>query len=397
MAFAHPALDALFLVTVAILWAMIFYQLFYTFLGYVFRLRAQREKVFWDTHPADELPGVTVLIPAHNEELVIEKTLLAIRNLNYPADRLEIRVINDGSTDRTAEIVERIANEDPRVILYNVPPEEAAQGKSHALNLGMRAARHEIVAVYDADNTPEPDSLRYLVLNLRSDDRLAGVFGKFRTRNRNRTLLTRFINIETLSFQSMIQGGRYLLFRIAILPGTNLVLRRSVIVEQGGWDEKALTEDTEFSIRLYQAGYEIKFVPYAVTWEEEPELWGTWLRQRTRWVRGNFYVLRKYLIPSFRFHKLSLTFEILHLFVLYYLFLISIFLSHFFFIAGALGWITVLAPGPYLLVWACAFTLFTAEILLAASYDDEATPANLALIVLMYFTYCQAWIVLVFR
>ena len=64
-----------------------------------------------------------------------------------------------------------------------------------------------------------------------------------------------------------------------------------------GWDEKALTEDTELSIRLYKMGHEIKFVPYAVTWEEEPEAWAAWVKQRTRWVRGNFYVLKKYLIP----------------------------------------------------------------------------------------------------
>ncbi len=397
MAFMHPAIDAVFLVSVGILWLMIFYQLFYTYMGYLYRVRSLRELRAFQQMPDDQLPGVSILIPAHNEELVIEKTLASMLELEYPKDKLEIIVVNDGSTDATAEIVERMAQKDGCIKLFNVPADMSARGKSNALNLGLQEAQYEIIGIYDADNTPEPKSLRYLVQNLIVNPKLAAAFGKFRTRNKRRNLLTRFINLETLSFQSMVQAGRYQLFRIAILPGTNLIFHRRCYEEVGGWDEEALTEDTEFSIRLYEAGYEIKFVPYAVTWEEEPEQWSTWLRQRTRWVRGNFYVLRKFLLPSFKFKKLSLTFELLQLFVLYYMFLFAILLSHIFFIACGLGWISVLAPGPYFLVWVCAFLLFVAEVMIAASYEDEVTPKNLGVACLMYFTYCQAWIVLVFR
>jgi cellulose synthase/poly-beta-1,6-N-acetylglucosamine synthase-like glycosyltransferase len=279
----------------------------------------------------------------------------------------------------------------------DVPPSEAARGKSHALNLGRKVANHDLIAVYDADNTPEPDSLRYLVLALLRDKKLVATFGKFRTRNRRRTLLTSFINLETLSFQFMIQAGRYLLSRVAILPGTNLVIRRDILEEVHGWDEDALTEDTELSIRLYERGHEIKFVPYAVTWEEEPEKWGAWLRQRTRWVRGNFYVLRKYLFRSLKFKKRSLSLELVYLFLLYYLFLGAILFSHVIFALSGLGLIAVLSPGPYLGVWLCAFVLFVAEIMLAASYEGEASLENMAVTALMYLTYCQAWIALIFR
>jgi len=397
MAYTHPVLEVLFLLSVLILWAMIFYQMIFTFLGYRYYQRSLGEKREADLETSTHLPPVSILIPAHNEALVIEETIGSILALNYPRDRMEVIVINDGSTDETPEIVRKRSDEDRRVRLLNVPEAEAAQGKSHALNLGRKAANHDLVAVYDADNTPEPDSLRYLVRALLGDEKLASTFGKFRTRNRSRTLLTRFINLETLSFQFMIQAGRYLLSRIAILPGTNLVIRRDILEQVGGWDEDALTEDTELSIRLYEKGHEIKFVPYAVTWEEEPEKWGTWLRQRTRWVRGNFYVLRKYLVRSLKFRKRSLTVELVYLFLLYYLFLGAILLSHLVFAVSGLGLIAVLSPGPYFAVWMCAFALFVAEVSLAASYEGEATLGNIAVAALMYLTYCQAWIALVFR
>jgi cellulose synthase/poly-beta-1,6-N-acetylglucosamine synthase-like glycosyltransferase len=397
MAFSHPLIDIAFLVIVAGLWAMILYQLLFAFLGIAFHRRAAAEA---RSHPPladDDLPPVSILIPAHNEELVIADTVAALQRFDYPSQKTEILVVNDGSTDRTAHIVERLRVEDSRVRLCNVPDEEAAQGKGHALNVGMKQARHGIIAVYDADNTPEPQSLRLLVSTLLRDPGAVSAFGKFRTRNRHANYLTRFINLETLAFQFMIQAGRYLLFKLAILPGTNFVIYKKALIESGGWDPEALTEDTELSIRIYANGGRIRFVPDAVTWEEEPPRWGVWLRQRTRWVRGNFYVLRKFLTASIRSGKYALAAELLHLFLLYYFFLGSILLSHLCFALSALGIIAVLSPGPYFAVWVCAFLLFIAQIMLVCSHEHEATPRNLLVATLMYFTYCQAWIVVVFR
>ena len=397
MAYSHPILEVLFLCSVSLIWAMIFYQMLFTYFGYMYHQRSLKEQKVLNHADISHLPPVSILIPAHNEELVIKKTLKSLLSLDYPSDRLEIIVINDGSTDNTPDIVNEISIQDNRVRLLNIQDKDTATGKPHALNFGLKEAKHNLIAVYDADNNPEPDSLKYLVLTLCNDKKLVSAFGKFRTINKHRNLLTSFINLETLSFQFIVQAGRCFLSRIAILPGTNFVIYKDIVVQAGGWDENALTEDTELSIRLYEKGHEIKFVPYAVTWEEEPEMWGAWLRQRTRWVRGNFYVLRKYLIPSFKFKKISLTIELIYLFLLYYLFLGSILLSHLIFVTSSLGFIAVLSPGPYILVWICAFILFIVEITLAISYEGEATPRNIGVIVIMYFTYCQAWIVLVFR
>jgi cellulose synthase/poly-beta-1,6-N-acetylglucosamine synthase-like glycosyltransferase len=375
---------------------MIAYQFALTGFGFLNYLRSLKEKARLEASTV-EYPACTVLIPARNEERVLGRTLEAVCALDYPREKLTVLVIDDGSTDGTGEIVRRAAVRDPRVQHYRVPPEEGGKGKSRALNVALRSVTTELVAVYDADNTPDPAALRHLAAQLLAYPALGAALGKFRTRNRNASLLTRFINIETLSFQSILQAGRWQMHNIATLPGTNFAIWTAVLHELDGWDEKALTEDSELTIRLYQRGYKVKFVPYAVTYEQEPQAWGVWVRQRMRWVRGNSYVLGKFLREIPRFKSKRLAVDILYTLSLYYLFFFAILISHGIFLASATGLITIPLPGPYLYVWIMGFVLFVAEILLAISYDGEDTPGNLGLIVLMYFTYCQFWLYVVLR
>lgn len=389
-------LSFLFVVAVILIWFMIAYQFVLTCFGYVNYIKSLREKRKIDKMQFT-YPSCTVLIPAHNEEKVIDATLAAMRRLDYPGDSLRILVINDGSVDRTREIALQHAAEDPRVEVFDVPAGEGGRGKSRALNLGVRQTTSEIIAIYDADNTPHPSALRYLAAQLLLHKDLGAVIGKFRTVNKNVNLLTRFINIETLSFQSMLQAGRWQMHHIATLPGTNFVMWRKIIEALEGWDEEALTEDSELSIRIYEEGYKIKFLPYAITEEQEPQSWRVWLRQRTRWVRGNNYVIGKFFhdIPKFRNRRLA--FDLLYTLSLYYVFFIAILISDVLFIVSALNLVSISLPGPYTVVWAMAFVLFIFEILLAISFDGEDRLRNIGLIVLMYFTYCQFWIYLVVK
>lgn len=389
-------LSFLFVVAVILIWFMIAYQFALTCFGYVNFIKSLREKRSVD-RMTFEYPSCTILIPAYNEEKVIDATLQAMRRLEYPQDRLTILVINDGSTDGTGEIILRHGREDERVKIFNVPPGEGGRGKSRALNLGVRETSADLIAIYDADNTPHPNSLRYLVAQLLLHKELGAVIGKFRTVNKNVNLLTRFINIETLSFQSMLQAGRWQMHNIATLPGTNFVMWRKIIMDLNGWDEEALTEDSELSIRIYEEGYKIKFLPYAVTEEQEPQSWKVWLRQRTRWVRGNNYVIAKFFrdIPKFRNRRLA--FDLLYTLSLYYVFFVAILISDVLFIVSALNLVSISLPGPYNVVWAMAFVLFIFEILLAISFDAEDRAKNIGLIILMYFTYCQFWIYLVVK
>jgi cellulose synthase/poly-beta-1,6-N-acetylglucosamine synthase-like glycosyltransferase len=375
---------------------MIIYQLILTLFGYQYRRHTERA-LAEIARSEEKLPPVSVLIPARNEEIVIRKTLEKILSLDYPRKKMEVIVIDDGSADNTASIIEEIASTDSRVRLIRLPIAPVGRGKAHALNVGLKQASHDLIAIYDADNNPEPSSLKLLVMNLIADVGLGAVIGKFRTLNRRRNLLTRFINIETLSFQWILQAGRYRAFGVAILPGTNCVIRKDVLASCGGWDEAAITEDAELSVRIYQKGWKIKFVPTAVTWEQEPEKWSTWVRQRTRWVRGNNYVIRKFAGQAFRLRNRFLSLEFLYLFILYYLFLGAIVISHLLFLLCGLGILSVTLPGPYTAVWISAFVMYLLEIILVLSYEDEDSSLNILITAIMYFTYCQMWIYVVFR
>ena len=196
-----------FLISVSFIWLMIIYQIVMTVAGYIHRIKSDAlTTVLLET--GGPLPPVSVIIPARNEEMVIKGTLDAMRKLLYPGGRLEFVVIDDGSTDRTAEIVTRIADVDRRVKLVQLRRTKQGHGKAGALNRALQGVRNDIIAVYDADNRPEPKSLEILVRRLMADDGLGAALGKIRTVNRYRNLLTRFINMETLAFQWIIQAGR---------------------------------------------------------------------------------------------------------------------------------------------------------------------------------------------
>ena len=389
-------LSALFVLAVILIWFMIGYQFLLTVFGYLNFSRSLREKKDVDGMTL-EYPTCTILIPAHNEEKVIGHTLEAMLQLTYPREKLKIVVINDGSTDTTRDIVAQYSSSDPRVELFDIPRGQGGKGKSRALNLGVQHVTSDIIAIYDADNMPDKNALRYLVAQLLLHKDLGAVIGKFRTVNKDATLLTRFINIETLSFQSMLQAGRWQMHRIATLPGTNFVMWTSLIRTLNGWDEEALTEDSELSIRIYEEGYKIKFIPYAITYEQEPQEWKVWVRQRMRWVRGNNYVISKFFrhIPHFKNRRLG--FDLLYTLALYYVFFVAIVISDLLFVVSALKLVSIALPGPYTAVWVLAFVLYLAEILLTLSYDREDSWRNLGLMAIMYFTYCQLWIYIVVK
>ncbi|HTO95317.1 MAG TPA: glycosyltransferase [Bacteroidota bacterium] len=396
MTFLEIDLSVLFVVAVILIWFMIAYQFVLTVFGYINYIKSLRQKLAIDRMTFD-YPTCTILIPAHNEEKVIGATIEAMLRMEYPRDRLSVVVINDGSTDATREIILEEAQRDARVRLFDVPREAGGKGKSRALNLALAEVRSDVIAIYDADNTPDRDALRYLVAQLLINKELGAALGKFRTANKDVNLLTRFINIETLSFQSMLQAGRWQMHNIATLPGTNFVMWTWLIRQLNGWDEEALTEDSELSIRIYQEGYKIRFVPYALTYEQEPQTWRVWVRQRTRWVRGNNYVLGKFLRHIRRFRSKRLMFDVLYTLSLYYVFFVAIVISDLLFVVSAASLVSIALPGPYTFVWVMAFFLFLFETMLAISYDGEDRLKHIPVLILMYFTYCQIWIYVVVR
>lgn len=275
--------DGLFLYSLISIWLLLVLNIVLTYFGYLYQNEIQKKNIDIDKD-LKNFPFVSILIPAHNEGKVIGKTVRAMLNLDYPESQYEIIVINDNSEDNTEEEIKKVLShyENREIIVINNKQTTGPKGKSNALNIGLKKSKGEFIAVYDADNTPNGKALKYLVYGITRNAKYGAVIGKFRTRNKNRNMLTRFINIETLSFQWMSQAGRWKLFNLCTIPGTNFIIRRSIVEELGGWDVRAIAEDTEISFRIYALGYKISFMPFAETYEQEPETLKVWFKQRTR-------------------------------------------------------------------------------------------------------------------
>ncbi len=391
--------ETIFITSLVIIWLFLVYHIFLSHQGFLYSQQMEKEKRRLEnlyTQPS-ELPFVSVLIPAHNEDVVIEATLKSIAAFTYPKDRYEIILINDHSTDNTKEVALKLKEKIDNLVVLDVPENEG-KNKGGALNYGIKHAKGELIAVYDADNTPETKALLYLVLNIIRDNSIGAVIGKFRTRNRARNLLTKFINIETIFFQWTTQAGRGKVFKLTTIPGTNFIIRKSVLEEIGYWDPRALTEDTDISIKLYQTGKWIKMVPYSVTWEEEPERFGVWLKQRTRWALGNLQVIFKYLPRFFSLKNKKIYVDVVYFFLLYFMFFLAIMGSLYVFVTGGLGLTTLNLEGPFILLWVLAIVLFVVEVGITLTTErGENTPENVLLTFIMYFTYTQLWTFIMIR
>ncbi|QUL54753.1 glycosyltransferase family 2 protein [Paenibacillus tritici] len=385
--------DVLMVIAVICIWSLLLVNVALIIAGYLYYIATEKEAV---PEITGEHPMVTIMVPAHNEGIVISKTVESLLALDYPHDRYEIIVINDNSSDNSAELLGDIQRKNPQrnLIIINTDAVIGGKGKSNALNIGFSRSRGELIAIYDADNTPERTALKYLVAEIINDDSLGAVIGKFRTRNRNASLMTRFINIETLSFQWMAQAGRWKLFKLCTIPGTNFIMRRSIVESIGGWDVKAIAEDTEISFRIYMMGYRIKFQPKSVTWEQEPQTVKVWFKQRTRWAKGNIYVIVKNLPLLFDRKAAKIRFDILYYVSIYFLLLISLVTSDVLLVLHAMGYVHTTIAGLSSFLWLLAIVLFVVGIFVTLTTEKgEMSLSNLWIIMLMYVSYCQLWMV----
>ena len=358
------------------------------FLSYIKHFRRETNRVLVN------VPFVSVLIPAHNEEKVIVQTVTSIINFDYDPERYEIIVVNDNSSDNSAELLASLKAKYPdRLIrIINTDNKTGGKGKSNALNIGFAQSKGELIAIYDADNTPEKSALKELVYSITKDEKAGAVIGKFRCRNKNKNFLTRCINLEGLYFQWMAQAGRWNLFKLCTIPGTNFVIRRTILERMGGWDTKAVTEDTEISFRIYLMGYHIRFCPYSATWEQEPENLSVWFKQRNRWVKGNYYVLFKNLRYLADKHAGVIRFDLLYFLSVYVFFFSASIVSDLIFILSFSGIIQTTILGYSLLLWFMAYLLFILSVQISISAEKgEINFLNIGIIFIMYFTYCKLW------
>lgn len=252
-----------------------------------------RQKIYYNDIYTSRMPKISVLIPMHNEEQVLQYVLEALLLCDYDRDRLEIIPINDNSTDRTRELLDEYHEkyEFIRPIHRDCPN----RGKPAGLNDAMAVATGEVIIVFDADYRPATDMLKQIAIAF-TDPSVGAVMGRVIPYNAGRNLLTRLINLERSGGYQVDQQARYNMGLIPQYGGTVGGFRKDLILEMGGFNPAVLAEDTELTFRLYTHGWKVIYANSAECYEESPETWEVRGRQIRRWSRGHNNVMFRYFL-----------------------------------------------------------------------------------------------------
>jgi cellulose synthase/poly-beta-1,6-N-acetylglucosamine synthase-like glycosyltransferase len=234
----------------------------------------------------DYKPSVTVLVPAYNEETVILDTIRSALASGYP--KLEILVIDDGSTDHTAELVRDNYGRDPRVRLLLQPN----RGKPTALNNGLTEATGEIIVSIDADTIVDANAIPLLVRHF-ADPKVGAVAGNVKVMNRNRWL-TRWQALEYITSQNLEKRAFDLLNCIPVVPGAAGAWRADVLKSHGGFSGDTVAEDTDLTLTIRREGWKIVYDEDAIGRTEVPETVEALIRQRFRWTFGTMQAIWKH-------------------------------------------------------------------------------------------------------
>jgi len=231
-------------------------------------------------------PSATVLIPAYNEESVIVHTVRAALASGYP--RLEVLVVDDGSTDQTAELVRKNFSGDSRVRLLT----QENHGKPAALNNGLAVASGEIIVSIDADTIVDPEAIPRLVRHF-ADPKVGAVAGNVKVMNRN-SWITRWQALEYITSQNLEKRAFDLLNCIPVVPGAAGAWRAELLRERGGFSGDTLAEDTDLTLTIRRNGWKILYDEDAIGRTEVPDTVEALIRQRFRWTFGTLQAVWKH-------------------------------------------------------------------------------------------------------
>ena len=255
-----------------------------------FRQRIKfKRRVKWLNRGAgliDFHPMVSVVIAAYNEEKVINKTIHSVLKSHY--DRLEVIIVNDGSTDRTESVIKREFYGNPKVRVITQPN----SGKTAAINRGYRLAKGEIIVSIDADTLIAEDTIPLLVRHFQ-DDKVAAVSGNVKVGN-VRNLITLWQHVEYITGFNLERRAFDDLNCIPVVPGAIGAWRKNAIEEVGYFKHDTLAEDTDITITLLRHGYKVEFEVLALAYTEAPEDLKSLIKQRTRWIYGTLQCLWKH-------------------------------------------------------------------------------------------------------
>lgn len=235
--------------------------------------------------PPDPFPPVSVIVPAYNEEANIAATVASLLDTDYPGT-VEVIVVDDGSTDGTALVVESIAL--PAVRLIRKPN----GGKPSALNAGIGVARAEILVLVDGDTVFQRDTIRHLVAPL-ADPRVGAVSGNTKVANRG-GVLGRWQHIEYVIGFNLDRRMFDVLRCMPTVPGAIGAFRRSVLARLGGVPGDTLAEDTDLTMAICRTGLRVVYEEKALAWTEAPSSLRQLWRQRYRWCYGTMQAMWKH-------------------------------------------------------------------------------------------------------
>ena len=266
---------------------LIFMALYTAYMQIAFKHQVRKQR----KHPVEKnynyKPFVSILIPAHNEAEVIENTVENISKIEYP--NYEIIVIDDRSTDNTAQILENICTK-YKNLKYFSRTKEAFAGKSAVLNDALKIAKGDAILVFDADARVKPDFLKELIPAL-EPEQVGAVQARKVIINREQNFLTRCQDNE-MAVDTHFQVGRDSVKGAVELRGNGELIKREALEDVGGWNIYTITDDLDLSTRLQIKGWDVRFCPDVCVYEEGVPSYIPLLKQRRRWIEGS---IRRYL------------------------------------------------------------------------------------------------------
>ena len=267
---------------IIIFYILVFYSLFVSFFYLMLFLEFLGKKNIKNKRFGE----ITVIIPTYNNERIIEETIMSVFNQKYPKDKIKLIVVNDGSTDKTLEILKRISKETGKIQIYSIKN----SGKSAAVNFALKKTNAEFVAVLDADTVLAKDTLLRSMQDFTNDKIMA--------------VTCMMIPLQKKGFLVKMQRTEYLftsIFRkvlgeidaFPVAPGYAL-FRNKFFKEHGYFDEDNLTEDFEIALRIHKYHYTVKYNIDTYVKTEVPEKLKPLVRQRERWGYGTLFNIWKY-------------------------------------------------------------------------------------------------------
>ncbi|WP_436676515.1 glycosyltransferase family 2 protein [Lactiplantibacillus plantarum] len=254
----------------------------------IYRHRHKDDIEFQPLTP-EEQPFITIMIPAHNEEVMIEHTInYLMNNLNY--EKYEVLVTDDGSTDETPAILERLQNVYDNLRVVTI---KKNQGKAHAFNVGVGFARGELILSNDADSIPEPDALwKYMSYFMGEEHaNTAAVTANMDVQNRS-TIIAKSQTVEFSSIVGVIKRSQVsALGNMYAYSGANTMYRRDALIDVGLFRQDRATEDISIAWDHQLNGWTTVFSPDILFYMNVPENLDALYHQRKRWAKGGTEVL----------------------------------------------------------------------------------------------------------